>query len=80
MDVSIDNFSCRSEIFNTAMSLQVKKEIDKYPVRKRCTRHRAFYLMLSLACGRIALFVWTPFVQERDHASATNVSFLCVLC
>ncbi len=28
-----------------------------YPVRKRCTRHRAFYLMLSLACGRIALFV-----------------------
>ena len=22
-------------------------------MRKRCTRHRAFYLMLSLACGRI---------------------------
>ena len=51
-----------------------------YPVRKRCTRHRAFYMMLSLACGRIALFVWTPFVQERRHASATSVYFLCALC
>ena len=51
-----------------------------YPVRKRCTRHRAFYLMLSLACGRIILFVWTPFVQERRHASATSLYLLCMLC
>ena len=39
-----------------------------------------FYLMLSLACGRIALFVWMPFVQARRHSSATSVYFLCALC